>query len=387
MVAIRMDLTRCLATTLFAAASLLAGNAKADATATLARMTPGYTYFNRPGASVQDHERDVTACARLAGSVRSREAIAAGDTLFSPVIPAAGQRSERALATASLENCMVVRGWRVVRAPNPEGMALASLDPGDLLARLSPWIGATVPHGGIVRSWDNDAARRSSSRFGGGARTKNGQLSLLAAAPELRQLPPAAVREPPSPWTNPSWPRGPIKPEALAHLRADAGILLIEMKGEGLGAGSGLILNREGTDENAWPSLVDHAPDKVAVGGFGIFHSGVLAYVLPPGSWRIYGIGLNPTLNLCLGSPSFQIKAGEVLFAGTFDLGAEDIGPDLDLAPAQIWLGPAASRVRTATYTNGSLGPCGDNSIYALEFKNASFRPGYAWGSRAAPHE
>ena len=73
-----------------------------------------------------------------------------------------------------------------------------------------------------------------------------------------------------------------------------------------------------------------------------------------------------------------------MLYAGAFDLAAEDITPDMDLAPARAWLGDAARPVSAAAYANGSLGPCGDNSIYALEFKGAPFEPGYAWGSRGA---
>jgi hypothetical protein len=368
-------------------AGLLTGEScAADAdTAGLARMTPGYTYFNRPGASMEDHARDVVACARLAGAVRSMAAIWAGDTLSSPVsFGPVGQGTERALAMASLENCMVVRGWRVAKLPELEGRELAALAPADLLQKLSPWIGADAPHGEIVRRWDNDAARRSAHRFGQGPRTKDGQLSLLAAAPELRRLPPPNLREPPSPWKDPRWPQKPIEAAALTNVRPDAGVVLIEIKGDGIRAGWGLVFNRVGSDSDTWPSATDHAPDKLEVVRLGVFRHGIEAYALPPGRWRIYGLGVGPTLNLCLGSPSFELAAGEVTYAGAFDLSAEDITPDMDLAPARAWLGDAKRPVTAAAYANGSLGPCGDNSIYALEFKNAPFEPGYVWGSQAA---
>ena len=110
----------------------------------------------------------------------------------------------------------------------------------------------------------------------------------------------------------------------------------------------------------------------------------MFVFAVPAGRWRLYGLGAAPTLNLCLGSPSFEVKAGEVVYAGAYDLDAAELGPDLDLAPAKAWLGAQGRPLRAASYVNGSLGPCGDNSIYALEIKGAPFEPGYAWGSRAS---
>ena len=57
---------------------------------------------------------------------------------------------------------MVAHGWRVVRVPDAEGVELAALAQPDLIARLTPWIGAADPHGEIVRIWNNDAMRSSS---------------------------------------------------------------------------------------------------------------------------------------------------------------------------------------------------------------------------------
>jgi hypothetical protein len=347
-------------------------------------MTLGYTYFNRPTAGVSEHARDVAACARLAGAARSYEAILAANTLLTGPRPAnAGYREDRSLATASLENCMVVRGWRVVRLPDEEGRALAALPPPDLLARLAPWIGAEAPPGEVVRTWNNDAANGATERVDANpSRTKNGQLSLLAAAPELRQLPPPPLQEAPSPWVNPKWPRTALKPEDIASVRPDAAVLIVKVRG-GWTSFSALVFNREDADKDSWPSLKDHAPDKVVALKYLFSHQGMTAFVVPPGRWRIYGLGLDPTLNLCLGSPAFTLKPGEIVYAGEFDLTRDDISPNLDLAPARAWLAGQPGQVTAAAYANGSLGPCGDNSIYALEFKDAPFEPGYAWGSRA----
>jgi hypothetical protein len=75
-----------------------------------------------------------------------------------------------------------------------------------------------------------------------------------------------------------------------------------------------------------------------------------------------------------------------VVYAGSFDFAATDMGPDLDLSPAKAWLGatPQAQVLRPAAYVNGTRGLCGANHIYALEVKGAPFEQGYVWGSAAA---
>ena len=43
---------------------------------------------------------------------------------------------------ANTENCMVVRGWRVVQVSADTAESIAKLNQPDLAARLSPWVGA-----------------------------------------------------------------------------------------------------------------------------------------------------------------------------------------------------------------------------------------------------
>jgi hypothetical protein len=113
-------------------------------------------------------------------------------------------------------------------------------------------------------------------------------------------------------------------------------------------------------------------------------HDGVwLAFSIPPGRWRLseMGIGLG-RLNFCLGSPSFEVAAGEVVYAGSFNLSSENLSPVMSLGDARSWLGEtrAAARVRVANYSNGWTGDCEGNVLYAIEFDQAPFRPGYVWG-------
>jgi len=354
----------------------------------LARMTQGYTYYNRPGATREQHDADVRACALAAGQMHSvNELIAAApsSTIRASIF---ADPNDRNLAAASLENCMVVRGWQVVLLPEAEGKQLTQLPAAQIGETIGPWIGAAEPHGQVVRRWNNDAIRGSTVRYDRAPpRTKRGQLSLIAGAPDLQELPTSPARMPPSPWINPRWPRKTLAPTDLAGLRSDAAVVMVQVKGIGAQGGLGVAFNRIGADAETMPSITDHAPDMVFAGTGWLYahrEGNMFVFAVPAGRWRLYGLGAAPTLNLCLGSPSFEVKAGEVVYAGAYDLDAAELGPDLDLAPAKAWLGAQGRPLREASYVNGSLGPCGDNSIYALEIKGAPFEPGYAWGSRAS---
>ena len=285
---------------------------------------------------------------------------------------------------------MVVHGWRVVRLSDSEGAALAAVSAAELTTRLTPWIGAQTPHGEIVRAWGNDAAKASTTRFAiRPDHTNDGQLSLkLVTEATLKQF---IVSEPPrakAPTLDPKWPRKSLKPEQVAGAPPETGVIVFHLVGMSMHNGVALAFNREGPQKDLAPAIVDHAPDSVLVAVGLLFakkEGNFVAYALPPGRWRLLGMGLIPMINFCLGSPSFEVKAGEVVYAGSFDLGAEDLGPDLSLGRARAWLAgqPAAATIRPAVYTNGSLGQCGPNSLYALEIKGAPFEPGYSWGGAA----
>jgi hypothetical protein len=111
-----------------------------------------------------------------------------------------------------------------------------------------------------------------------------------------------------------------------------------------------------------------------------------IAVAAPPGHWRLEKLALQGVgfeVNFCLGAPAFDVKAGEVIYAGTFDLNGSGVTPDLALDPARAWLGaasPFAAQVKPAAYVNGSRARCGGSSIYDLEFKGAPYADGYGWG-------
>ena len=367
------------------AASLLsvAGASRADP-ADLGRAATGYTYYNRPGAALKDHNAELLDCVVEAMRVR-------------PTYPAFALLNEdhRALAQAAVENCMVVRGWRVVRLSADEGSELAKLPTVILSDHLSAWIGSEAPTGEIVRGWANEAANGATRRYEITPSDNEKMLSVrLISNGEIKEALEAAIRQQPPPVKaelDPKWPLKALTPAEVATAPPFASVIIFRIKGLSLRNGIGMAFGREGPDKDTPPSKVDKGPDFIEI-RIGLLYAkkdgDTWAYALPPGRWRVVGFGSKPFLDFCLGSPSFEAKAGDVVFAGTFDMSAEDVGPDLSLTPVKAWLGasPAAGRVRPAAYINGSRGPCGGNAIYAFEIKGAPFEPGYTGGSMANAH-
>lgn len=370
---------------------MLAASAAAADPVNIAEMTTGYTYFNRPGATLEAHNKAVAACVIEASKTRSfDEQVTAVYGILGAILEnALDTASHRASVAASLEDCMVIQGWRVVKVSDAEGQALAALSPEALAERLTPWIGADAPQGQIVRVWGNDAANAVNKRFEvRPSKTVDGQLSLKAVtAASLKQFNPLYPKPVPGAKLDPKWPKKPLKPADLGKAPEGSAVIMVQVKGLSMRNGIGMIFNRMGPDIYTFPSAEDHAPDLLfaVVGLIGAKKEGnMIAVVVPPGRWRVYGMGISPVMNFCLGSPSFEVKAGEIVYAGSYDLGSSDLTPSMDLAPATAWLaGAGGDRLKAASYTNGSRGMCGDNVIYALEFKDAPFEPDYALGSKA----
>ncbi len=357
----------------------------------LVRATLGYTYYNRPSATPAEHDAAVVACAAEAKNVRSVDTQTHISGIVAGFMASAYDRSAFA---ASLENCMVVRGWRVVRLPDAQGEDLSKLGAPDLASRLAPWVGADVPPGEIVRIWGNEASNSAVIRFATRTdHTNDGFLSLKAATGE-----PLGSLELPDqpkikfPKFDQSWSMRELKPNQFADVSPEVAVIVVRLTGWSMKNGAGFTFARVGADKDKFPSMADHAPDHVLFMSFnGSPKDGkFLAIEVPPGRWRIASIGSFPNLGFCLGSPSFDVGRGEVVYAGSFDLGGPDIEPDLSLDKPKAWLAgqSASTAMRPAVYINGTQGPCGDNgmfgfgynSIYALEFKGLPYEDGYHWG-------
>jgi hypothetical protein len=167
-------------------------------------------------------------------------------------------------------------------------------------------------------------------------------------------------------------------------------VIVVRVRGISMHNGTGLMFARMGPDKDTPPSIADHGPDILypTVGAmFAKKEGNWFVFAVPPGRWRIAAMNVLPAVDFCLGAPSFEGRAGEVVYAGTFDLGSEDLGPDLGLDPVKGFLAgqPAAGKVLPAAYTNGMRAKCVQTFAYALEVKGAPFEPGYVWGGATHP--
>jgi hypothetical protein len=361
------------------ALTVCASNASAEPLK-LGQATEGHTYFNRPGTSIDEHNDTLLACAQQAAKIRSVDEVLNGQSgIVGDLVVAAVSRGVR---PAAIENCMVVRGWRVIRLPEEEGATLAEMEPSALQQTLADWVSLETPHGEIARVWNNDAADGATDRYELRPAVSQ-RVSLSVQSLQLtfeRQV----VTEPPLIQAR------SIRQDRLRPPGPDETLVLFQIRGVSLRGGNGIDLVRFNPEDGLIAAGTRDAPNYISVSTslLGNREAGNWrAFIVPAGRYRLYNFqsGLI-LLNLCLGAPAFEVHGGEVVFGGVFDLGAQNVGPNLDLTPARAWLAqnPAlAEAIKPAEYTNGWTGECRFNSIYAIEFAGAPFREGYQWGSNA----
>jgi hypothetical protein len=409
---------------------VFSGVALAQQSGSLVSPSRGATYFNRPGATLEGHRADLDACrADVAPLIQpfpnsSGAAVAAGSYgLAGALVGTAMDAQAQLVATlkamhANYENCMVVRGWRVVQLDASVGEELDDLDAEALAARLAPMVGAETPEGRVVRGFNNEIAERGTTLYMFPREPDMTSLSLQLLPESYLEQPRRRMNRSISSMTTAEIraqaeerrrtlevarvqsdaligrSRRFLEPTAadeIASLPSDATLIVVRAYGAG---GAGLVLVRsdaaEGEDENdslfaqaPVPRRRDPAEERTYV------------FAVPPGNWRLTALSPGPVLtSLCLGAPSFNVAAGEVVFAGSFGFGQSGPRMDLALDPARVALAPApalAERVQAASYTNGDTFQCGAPAsyIYAYEIDGAPFREGYGFGSRAqaAPEE
>ena len=386
-----------LAALTLASASPAAGAAKGDRPEPidLTRSTEGVVYFNRPGADMATHNAELKDCIAGVGVNAMREAAARVSTNTGGLY---GMAVEGAFTRITTELCMLARGWRLVRLGRAEGEKLEQGSRADIVAAITPWVGAAEPHGTVVRVYANDALAASTEQLRMG-RAPAGEL-LSARALNLRDEiapPPIAIRRekdgPPVVGLKPY----PVLTAATLPPAPPPGMALVvfRMRGHGGHNGQGFnfqLLDAEGASRQPGPDLQGPGqfytglPWSLIAKGRGTPLETFAAVAVPAGRWRLFA--RMTTMHYCLGSPSFEAREGEVVWLGAFDLAGETVAPDMSLDPARAFLAaqPAlAERVRPAAWVNGSLGHCKGAYVYALEFPGYPYEPGYAWGSRAQP--
>jgi hypothetical protein len=404
------------------ALSALAGVCQA---ADLTRASEGYTYFNRPGATVEQHDAAIEDCRRRQEGLHVPISVAGGTTAVSGVSPAAAgaggligmmivETAEQAAADhrarpSHIENCMVVKGWRVVRLDEAEGKALAARKPKDRSPEFLTWIGAAEPHGQVVRVFANDLAQtngegifpqqkggnvfagrdKSSTQVGLLPPVVEGTVSLTPAQRRKAEME-AAKPHPPAPrqaWS--ARPPKPLEEKELGGVPAGMALVVVNVAGD---REISVEFNRLGPDPQT-PAWIDKKPSEVfvtrppnAYAQAGAAGGTTRVFALAPGRWRLASITVDwAQLTLCMGSPGFDLHAGEVIYAGSFR--PDRLMPEMDLAPAKAAF-PALSelgeQVRAAEWINGTTGWCGDGAVlYSLEAPGRPFVEGYAMGSRA----
>lgn len=408
---------------------------EAQVRASIASPVEGYSYFNRPGATVEQHRAAIEACAGPAfGMVEP-----SGGAYYNPVVMQYGLAGavvgslvaaemqaqqvevmqQRALR-ANYENCMVAHGWRVVQLSARRGQALERLDQPELALQLRPMIGAEQPEGTIVKSFGNDAVHlRAAMTPTSGASTPV-SLSMLAlpgdsiaaqrhhsqrlpsiarsrAELDARHAQQAEDRD-----------REQRLNEALRNARANPGqapasriadvqdtttltsdLTLVVVRVIGARNGGAVTFTR--VEDNPDPNEQKFFVASLPIPDRRNHDTSVektLVFAIPPGQWRIEGMSNGyASVGFCMGAPTFDVAAGDVVFAGTFDLSGDALVPDLTLTPAETALAShtdLASRLRAASYLNGSTARCTAAAfLYAYEIPGARFREGYRAGSQA----
>lgn len=337
----------------------------------LVRQSPGQTYFNRPGAKIDEHNEALAACLNVA---RPRgPSNFAGNGVFANAM--ADQ-----IAASIVENCMVVDGWRVVRLPDAEGDALARLPQPELSKALADWVGAEAPRGEIVRSWRNDASRVDTITS-----MMPGLLShVTLSARALPVAPGAPTGQEPTARQRPFKAMVLNKPPKLEALTADDAVLVLTLRNSAPRNTTYMALLRLGPDPatDAW--AVDGKRDlwfvavpKSLKGQDAGTVSKTFVAVVPPGRWAFAMV--SDLTSTCFGAPFFDVKAGEVVYAGSVEFGKDGLPIDLDLAPARASLeshAHLAQKVRPADWINGATFRCVSYG-YALEYPDRPYAAGY----------
>jgi hypothetical protein len=116
------------------------------------------SFFNKPGATIEQMATDVARCRAIAEGADSQinavNVLAGG--LGSVIGGAfAGGRLKR----VNIENCMLIRGWRLYAMTREEGAAWKAFAQGQRDAELVTLAGANDPtRGTLLREWRNDYA-------------------------------------------------------------------------------------------------------------------------------------------------------------------------------------------------------------------------------------
>ena len=135
--------------------AMLGGAARADAP----KIDRGHgSFFNKPGATVEAVATDTAACRAIAEDADSQingvNVLAGG---IGAII--GGAFAGKRLHWINIENCMLIRGWRLYAMTSAEGAIWNALPDDKRDVELAVLVGAINPaRGTLLREWHNDYA-------------------------------------------------------------------------------------------------------------------------------------------------------------------------------------------------------------------------------------
>ncbi|MFI4934355.1 MAG: hypothetical protein ACHP7N_07035 [Caulobacterales bacterium] len=333
----------------------------------LQKPSAGYVYFHRAGADMAAHDAAVGDCVRLAGSLDTPNA---GGLVGAVMIV----RFNDFLYRANIENCLMAKGWDVVRVSDEEGKAISALPAADQSATLSPWVGAAQAHGDVVRAFEPLAPlmRQVRNDIGQFPAAPPLPLSVTAGGFKLQR----------------TTPHGGFH-EIDAHgadtqVKPGDSVIVIRMWSHDGTQPRGFWFGR--TDDPGGLAAGPH-PDDFPVAAHGkqyLTRKGPVeaaTYVIPvkPGRWRLLAVWQDTSLqlgatgiSLCIGGPVFDVGPGEAVYAGSFDMAADDfLAPDMSLATVTPTLRDEAlaARLGPAHWMNAAASPCaGTGALYLYAY-------------------
>lgn len=383
----------------------------ADA-ALLTGSSPGFHYFWKPGATMDDHDAALVDCAvRLramvngsnamdsstaatssaaaqAGSFAGGAAVGLAGALFGGIID---NNENRQGAAANTEGCMAIKGWSVVALTEEEGRAMEQPDePAAIRERLRRYVEAASASGPVLRgpfanelasgNFEVDTAKdleevsmsvRASRDKADAAVTAAGKLK--PPKPDL----PEAVKMPKK--------IKPMKSEELIAAGPDHAFVAIRIVGRKntMAKSTSLIFQR--LQQSGAEVVYDGAPSTIEIGPK-VTNKGRVGdekyedYVVqaPPGRWKLAGVARYLYgASLCFGAPAFEASVGEVRFLGVMrlrDEGGYPLTADLAVPGEMFVSNPALSeKVKAAEWTNGFTADCFGSYAYAYEVLGAPF--------------
>lgn len=361
--------------------------------ADVTRPTSGTTYYNRPGASITEHDEALQNCIDIASYTNAGAILGMYNLRTNP----ANNPTSKSRIQATIENCMVVSGWRVIQISRNDAREFLRQPQNVISERFSLMVGAENPSGQIKREFSNEAYLNDTIIDGWQNYARNNSLSLTASglrAPEAR----SPVMYPPPP-PGSALSHGPFEPEDIPSIPKNSSIVIVQTSGKVTdqamyfeklrpkGQQRALVLNRTDAAEFILTTRYIGRPSTQSESS-----NLTLAYVVSPGDWRFSGRmseagGL--MMDFCLGAPTFNIAPGEVIFLGRFDMAGQSLGPvmSFDRASLTSAIGAEmAERAQAATWRNGATTSCEHGIFtYALEFPDTPFVEGYTGGSAAVP--